>query len=126
MVCFGLGIPASFKNTVDVGGKCIMTLKQKIIAITFAVSLLIAMLIPISFFDENLDIDFESMSKFAAKLIVFLILSTCALCWVGAMAGWRLGRENGLQELGCAILAFLGVYVSILVALYQLTPESQR
>ena len=103
-----------------------MTLKQKIIAITFAVSLLIAMLIPISFFDENLDIDFESMSKFVAKLIVFLILSTCALCWVGATAGWRLGRENGLQELGCAILAFLGVYVSILVALYQLTPESQR
>lgn len=103
-----------------------MTLKQKIIAITFAVSLLIAILIPISSFDEGFGLGLENLSKIVAKLVMFLIISSGALFWVGASAGWRLGRESGLQELGCIILALLGINVSILVALYQLTPESQR
>ena len=91
-----------------------------LIIVLFCVALLLMFIKP-SFVEDAIESCKEyGMGKFWSYVVAFYCISAAFLCWLGVAVGWRFGLENGFEEVGRIVLAFLGIFLAPFIALYKL------
>ena len=93
-----------------------MTTKGKVILILLAIALIGAIFVPT---------DFIGIPVVLAKLFMFYVFSTALLFWIGAPAGWWFARDNGMSGFAIIIFAYIGMYLSLPIAIIQLIESRQ-
>ena len=91
-----------------------MSVKGKVILVLLCIAVVVTIFAPLPF--EGL----ENQSVFVRKFVAFLIWSSTLLFWVGLSAGWCFARDNGFQYIGMLVLAVIGMYLSLPIAIFAL------
>ena len=94
-----------------------MTAKKIIIIVLMIIALFVAIFVPVDFLPPVLPAGTNVM---LVKIVEFLVMATSLLFWVGASTGWRFAENCGLMFWGRLIFAFIGIYLSLPIAIFQL------
>ena len=93
---------------------------KKIIIITLILVALALVIIQPMEIAEMMDDFRESIGSFWTYVVTFYLVSSALLFWIGAPAGWNYAKNRFWGIWGVLICAYIGMYLSLPIALVQL------
>jgi len=87
-------------------------MKKKIILALIFIALLIAIFMPA----EAIGLE-KGFKEFA---IIFYAAASVLLCWISVPICWNYACDSGWSSVASIVFAFIGIYIALPVAIYQL------